>query len=102
MKKKSKADIEEADIETSEDASDFGSHARKGASDLMIKHLNGVVIGLNHFLQEREKAHAGNRKGGRHTLKHIAAAHRKYQAHTHHATSDFLDHLLEYEKGNKK
>jgi hypothetical protein len=76
-------------------------HVGEGAKEVLIQHLNGVVMGLSHFLEAREQAKAEDKTGTVHTLRHITSARRKYAVHTHQASADFMDHVLSYE-GKKK
>jgi hypothetical protein len=77
-------------------------HIKHGAADMLVKHLNGWVMGAATFLEEREKAVAEDKRGGHHTLKHLNAAYRKYRTHTHHAKADFVDHVLQYKDKHPK
>lgn len=92
--------IEGSEEETTEklDPRNVLHHVKAGFEDMMIKQLNGWVVGVSTFLEEREKAHAAEKVGMEHTLRHLSAAHRKYRTHTHHVKSDFVDHMLDYKK----
>jgi hypothetical protein len=73
-------------------------HLKLAVEEVMIKQLNGLVVGISTFLEEREKAHAAEKVGVQHTLRTLSAAHREYRTHTQHAKSDFVDHMLAYKK----
>lgn len=91
------AEPEEESTEKSFDPLHLACHVGEGAKEVLIQHMNGVVMGLSHFLEAREKGIAEDKSGGKHTLRHMTEARRKYKTHTHQAGSDFFDHVLKYE-----